>query len=139
MGSPERDDGGWGLLLIAFVADVVGILGYLGFSSNQTLRLGVVVSLAVGSLAIGGASLWRSVCLWLSTDGAYYSNRYHKKKIASSGMVFIFAVVLAGAAVDVIVSPESGSKAKESRSGHSRAEGLEQLGQPSMVVFRESL
>ena len=78
-------------VVFALAADVVGILGFVGFKPSRGVGLALVALLALSGLIIATIALVSAVRLWYSPRGSYYTAGFHKRRIGGG----LIAVLLA--------------------------------------------
>lgn len=99
MTSEGDDPYGPFLPIVGLVADVAGLLSFIGLQEDRRARVAITLVLAVIGVAATGISLWRSVRLWASPRGSYFPSPFHFRRIVGSFAVLVAAAALGTAAV----------------------------------------
>jgi hypothetical protein len=84
---------------LAIVADVVGILGFLGLSSTRWVRVAVTATLSVIGLIAATTYLYGVLRLYLSPRGAYRAPATHRREALKAVVALVVAGVLGVAAI----------------------------------------
>src|SRR4051812_22697481 len=95
------NNGEWRLPLVGLIADVAGILAFLGLADSRPFRLAIGGACGLVAILIGGFELVRSVRLWLSPRGAYYSTSFHRSHISAGFALLAIGCVLAFAFIRI--------------------------------------
>lgn len=90
--------------MVSFIADLIGILGFLGLNGDRSLRIAVGATIAITGIAIAGIFLLRSVRFWSSAEGAYHPRRYYQRRIGGAAISLLAAAVLGIAVVNLAAS-----------------------------------
>lgn len=97
------------LVTISFVADVAGILAYLGFNDNRDVRIILGAALALVALFAGGITAVSAARAWLGPRGAYRPSTYHRNNFLAAVAALFLAVLLAVATLHVVTNPQNPS------------------------------
>jgi hypothetical protein len=85
----------WYLIVIATVADVAGILSFIGFQANCELQLVVAGTLAlIGALA-AAVTLLKALLLWLSPAGSYIPRGNYVKAFSTGSIALLVSLAIA--------------------------------------------
>lgn len=107
MNEPRNDGAGWLLVAIALFADVVGILGFLGFDANHNVRVAVTAALGMIGIVVAATYLISAMKLWLSPQGAYYPSL---ARILVAAVALAIAVALSAAAIHLATNANETAK-----------------------------
>lgn len=101
----DWNSGGWYLVLIAAVADVLGVLTFIGVRSDERLRLALAGVLSLLGVVVAGITLITGVRLWLSPRGSYYPQAFHLRRVGTglgaAGIAVALAIFVMIAVVNV--------------------------------------
>ena len=79
-------------LLLAGIADTVGLLTFVGVDPAATTRLAVVGTLAAIGTAVSLVSLVSAARIFFSVKGRFYPSRYHVRRLSMAGVAFLLSV-----------------------------------------------
>jgi hypothetical protein len=96
--------GQWYLVLIAIVADIAGILTFVGFGPSGWIKLALAAVLALLGIAAAAGTLWTATKLYLSPRGSYYPSALHARRLLTGLAALVISLILGfvvvGAGVD---------------------------------------
>lgn len=92
------------LEFVSWIAAVVAILAFLGYSADFTVKVILGASLSIIAMTAGLANLIPSIRKWLSPSGAFEDPKTHVRRIlralaALALAVFVVIAVIQAAAV----------------------------------------
>lgn len=94
MTEPVRRSGEWFLIVVSIVADVAGILTFVGFESNKNLRLAVAGGLCIVGAIVAAYGLIQTAIFWLSPAGSYQPTRHYASALSKNGAALVISIVL---------------------------------------------
>lgn len=100
MTEPRGKSGQWYLVLIAIVADVTGILTFVGFGPSGWIKLALAAVLALLGIAAATGTLWTATKLYLSPRGSYYPSALHAKRLLTALAALVISLMLGFVVVD---------------------------------------
>jgi hypothetical protein len=84
------------VIILATIADVLGILGFVGVRAGQKVSLALVASLALLGTLAAGMTLITALRLLFSPRGSFYPMSHHISRIGAGVVALLIAVVLGG-------------------------------------------
>ncbi|MEV6527951.1 hypothetical protein AB0M43_39125 [Longispora sp. NPDC051575] len=93
------------LFYSSVVADVIGILAFVGLSAAGAWRWIITGILAFLGFAAALTAVRPIVGLWLSPRGRYYPAGYHRRRLAMAATALLVSLALAFGAFTVYKSP----------------------------------
>lgn len=96
----------WFFVVLASLADAVGVVSYLGIQASWPARVAIALFLFVVAIISAGTILKDELWLWLSPRGSYYATTFHVKR-AVIGFIAVVAAIGFGAYILVAVLHQS--------------------------------
>lgn len=103
------------LVIVSFVADAVGIVAYLGFDGDRTVRIILGSLLTLVALVAGVATAISAARAWLGPRGAFRPTSYHRNNFFAALLALALAVLLGVATAHVIANDGKSGTSHEPR------------------------
>lgn len=114
MAANVRNYGQLALAGLSLLADILGVLAFLGVTATDTSKLWIGISCFLLAATFAALGLFTSIKLWLTPQGSYHSGSSHFARIGSALVAAAVAIAFGFYVSNEISSLENAPGSKSS-------------------------